>query len=366
MTENTPGAPAERMKGYMEKIASGPRMSKDLSAPEAEDALQLILNGEVSPARASAFLIASRMKLETVEENLGFWRALDASTVSKEMPSDRLLALADPFDGVNRVPYFGFYVVPVLAAMGLAAYGHSARALPPKFGITFEEMLAGPYATSQEASGERRLACLRQHGFGYLSTAHTHPKLEALRALREAIVKRPMLATVEKMLMPVRARPGGNFLATGYFHKGYEIPMLAIARESRFDRVALGNGQEGTTLYGVHKTARVFLHRQGEAAREIRLDKETMLDRETAARVAAAHQELKSTEASPAVIAFLGEAALKGEPGPAAWLIACQAGTLFSLFGLARDPQAGFKRAMEVLSNGGCYDALMRYLEGLG
>ena len=45
----------------------------------------LCLNGEVSPARASAFLIASRMKLETVEENLGFWRALDASTVSRHV-----------------------------------------------------------------------------------------------------------------------------------------------------------------------------------------------------------------------------------------------------------------------------------------
>ncbi len=364
MTENTPAA--ERMKGYLEKIASGPRMSKDLSAPEAEDALRIILNGEVSPARASAFLVASRMKLETVEENLGFWRALDAETLREEMPFDHLLALADPFDGVNRVPYFGFYVVPVLAAMGLPAYGHSSRALPPKLGITFEEILAGPYAAKQEASSERRLACLRQHGFGYLSTAHTHPKLEGLRNLREAIVKRPMLATVEKMLMPVRARPGGNFLATGYFHKGYEIPMLAIARESRFDRVALGNGQEGTTLYGVHKTARVFLHREGEAEREIRLDKETMLDRESASRVAAAYQELKTSEASARVITELGEAALKGKPGPAAWLIACQAGTLFSLFGLARDPEAGFNRAMEVLSKGGCYDALMRCLEGPG
>jgi len=256
--------------------------------------------------------------------------------------------------------------VPVLAAMGLPAYGHSSRALPPKFGITFEEMLAGPYAGTQGASGARRVACLRQHGFGYLSTAHTHPKLERLRGLREAIVKRPMLAAVEKMLMPVSARPGGNFLATGYFHKGYEIPMLAIARESQFDRVSLGNGQEGTTLYGVHKTARVFLYRRGEAERDVRLDKETMLDGETAERVAAAYEELKNTGASPAALAFLGEAALKGTPGPAAWLIACQAGTLLSLFGLVGDPQAGFDRATEVLSRGGCYDALMRYLEGLG
>ncbi len=359
-------APGERMKHYLEKIASGPRMSKDLTAGEAEDALLMILNGEVSPPRAAAFLVASRMKLETPEEILGFWRALQATTVRHELPFDRLLEIADPFDGINRVPYFGFYAIPVLAALGLAAYGHSARAHAPKFGITFEDLLAGPYSSAAGASGERRLASLAASGFGYLSAAHTHPRLEKLRSLREDIVKRPMLATVEKMLMPVAARPGGNFLATGYFHKGYEVAMMSIAKASAFDRVAVGNGMEGTTLYGVHKAARVFLHAGGAEPREIALDKEKMFDCKTAENVAGAYQDLKALPASAATIAQLGEAALKGKPGPPATLIASQAGTLLHLFDLSPSPQAGFERASAVLAGGACYGQLMRYLESLG
>ena len=60
-----------------------------------------------------------------------------------------------------------------------------------------------------------------------------------------------MLATLEKMLMPVKARK--NILATTYFHRGYEIALTEIGKLSQFDKVIIGNGMEGTTLFGVHK-----------------------------------------------------------------------------------------------------------------
>ena len=55
-----------------------------------------------------------------------------------------------------------------------------------------------------------------------------------------------MLATLEKILMPLQAK-SKNFLATTYFHRGYEISLTEIGKRSRFDRVIVGNGMEGTT-----------------------------------------------------------------------------------------------------------------------
>ncbi len=46
-------------------------MSKDLTEVEAEDALTLILKDEISQVKSGVFLIAARMKLETLEENIG-------------------------------------------------------------------------------------------------------------------------------------------------------------------------------------------------------------------------------------------------------------------------------------------------------
>ena len=99
--------PETRMKGYLKKIAAGPRLSKDLTEEEAEDALALILDEKVSKIRAGVFLIAARMKLETVPENIGYWRALQSRVSPATVDLDQLLQIADPFDGFERLPYFG-------------------------------------------------------------------------------------------------------------------------------------------------------------------------------------------------------------------------------------------------------------------
>ena len=99
------------MESYLQKIATGPKMSKDLTEEEAEDALTLVLNNEISPVRAGVFLIAARMKLETVPENLGYWKAMHKITHKHSVPFEKLLQVADPFDGFNRSPYFGSGVV---------------------------------------------------------------------------------------------------------------------------------------------------------------------------------------------------------------------------------------------------------------
>ena len=138
-------SPEDRMKGYLQKIAAGPKLSKDLTEEEAEDALSLILDGKASQLRIGVFLIAARMKIETVPENIGYWRALQKRIPLQKIGLNKLLQISDPFDGFQRIPYFGFYAIPVIAEMGLPVYGHSALPLPPKLGITFEDLLVNHY-----------------------------------------------------------------------------------------------------------------------------------------------------------------------------------------------------------------------------
>jgi anthranilate phosphoribosyltransferase len=354
---------SERMQAYLQKIATGPKMSKDLTEDEAEDALTSILNGHVSEVRAGIFLIAARMKLETVVENIGYWKALNQTTIKQELPFEKILQLADPFDGFNRVPYFGFFTLPVLAMMGLPVYGHSTLSLPPKFGITFEDLLVNHYGVSQNDTLETRLTLLKKYSFGLLSAKHTNPSLEALRDLRVEIVKRPMLATLEKMLQPVIAKAGGNFLATGYFHRGYEVPMLAVARLSGFDKTLIGNGSEGTTFFGVHKEARVFIDRGEKDAVEKKLVLQNMFAKKTHDQIQGAYQDLKAEKSSLEFLSQWGGLALKNNQGPAAALIACHAGTLAHLLGIFSTPQEGFDSAQSILKEGKCHSRLMQYLE---
>ena len=351
----------ERMKSYLAKIAAGPKMSKDLTRDEAEDALSLILNDEVSSERAAVFLIAARMKLETLEENIGYWKALDATTVSQEVKIDKLVQIAEAFDGFERTPIFTFYTIPLLSEMDLPAYGHSALPLPPKFGITFEDLLVNHYGVSADQTFEQRKALIEQFGFGYLGTQQTNPKLDALKSLRNEIVKRPMLATMEKMLVPLQAKT--NFLATNYFHPGYEESMLAVAPLGGWDIALVGNGMEGSILYGVHKTAKLFIHLNKIGVQEKRLDYNRDLDASTAQQIQEAFTALKEIPASRKKVAELGEQALQGKGGPAAYLIAWQAATLGYFFGRLPDVQTGYNTAKQTLKSGTLYDKLMNYLK---
>ena len=357
----TPG-PAERMKGYLQKIATGPKMSKDLTEAEAEDGLTLVLEDAVSQIRSAVFLVSARMKRETQQENIGYWRALDKSTLRQDIQLDSLLQVADPFDGFNRVPYFGFYAIPVISAMGLPAYGHSSMPQPPKFGITFENILIDHYGLPENTSLDRRVKLIEEFGFGYLGLQQSHPQLDRLKDLRKEIVKRPMLATWEKMLMPLKARKE-NFLATTYFHRGYEIDMLKIAQLSQFSKTILGNGVEGATLFGVIKATKTFIESGDKEPEEKSLELKTMFNATTAQKIADAYEALKPETATLASLAEMGESALKGNIVASAPLIACQAGTLCHLFGLFPDPQTGFNAAEEIMQTGAPDKNLMRYIE---
>ena len=354
-----------RMKSYLQKIATGPKMSKDLTEVEAEDALTLILKDEVSKVKSGVFLIAARMKLETLEENIGYWKAMDKTTIRHPIQLDQLLQIADPFDGFNRVPYFGFYTIPVLAAMGLPTYGHSAPSLPPKFGITFEDILCKHYGVNPKGNHRQRVELIRQFQFGYINMQEAHPLLEKLRDLRIEIVKRTMLSTMEKILMPLEAQAGGNYLATSYFHRGYETSMIEVAKLSKFNLTMVGNGAEGTTLYGVHKPAKVFIESEKEKTKEILCQISTMFSEETNSEIDNAYKALKSGEYDLPKFADWGESALKSGAGPAAPLIACQAGTLFHLCGLGLSFQEGYDAARKVLQEGFCYKKLMQHIDSL-
>lgn len=353
-------SPENRMQGYLQKIAAGPKLSKDLTEEEAEDALSMILDGEVSEVRMGVFLIAARMKVETVPENIGYWRALQKKMTRKKIALNNLLQIADPFDGFQRIPYFGFYAIPVIAELGLPTYGHSALSLPPKFGITFEDLLVNHYQISK--SGNQRIQQIEKFKFGYLSTADTHPALENLRSIRTEIVKRPMLATLEKILMPLQAE-SKNFLATTYFHRGYEVSLTEIGKRSLFDRVIVGNGMEGTTLFGVHKEAKVFIQNGDSEAQPRTLKYSEMYQEKTARQVMESHEALKEIESKRETIADMGESAIKSGKGPAAIQIASQAACLSNLSDIFKTPQEGFDVALKVLQSGICYEKLMQWMK---
>ena len=256
------------MRSFLARIAVGPAGSKDLSEDEAREGLALCLTREADDVQIGTFLIAERLKRETEAENHGFLAALcDASHhVTAEVPD--VMSLADPYDGFVRTPHFAPVVAGVLAACGLPTIVHGARTLPPKNGITARSVFEargmdlgfGDGADAVARAAERLAEC----GVAYVALEDFCPALAALTPIRDSIAKRPFLATLEKLITPVRGRERTH-VAAGWVHAGYQELIERLLRRRGVASVLLVKGREGHVDPHVHQDTDIYGYRPGDA-----------------------------------------------------------------------------------------------------
>ena len=261
---DTPGAGGDAlMRSIIQRIATGPELSKDITRDEARRGMRAVLDGAVDPVRAAVFLIALRMKRETDDENLGILDAVRETTGTVTAPVDEVVDLSDPYNGFNRNLPVSAFLPAVLAACGVPAVSHGVETMGPKFGATHHRVLAasGAPVVSPPAEVCARLAD-PETGWAYCDQSVFNPKLHALAGLRSLIVKRPALTTVEVMAGPVRGRRHTH-VVTGYVHKPYARIYLRLAREAGFDSALVVRGIEGGIIPSLRQNAKVWTYRDG-------------------------------------------------------------------------------------------------------
>ncbi|HEB80493.1 MAG TPA: anthranilate phosphoribosyltransferase [Chromatiales bacterium] len=266
MAPNMPDSTAlGAMRACIQKIATGPELSKDLSREEARAGMRTILEGRVDPVQAAVFLIALRMKRETDDENRGVLRALLDATDTTPAPVEELIDVADPYDGYTRTLPASPFLPAVLAACGVPAVSHGVDALGPKYGVTHRKVLAaaGVDVDRTPAEAARRLAD-PERGWAYVDQRAFCAPLHDLLGLRTLIIKRTCLTTTEVLLGPIRAQRRTH-LVTGYVHKTYPQVYARLAREAGFDSALIVRGVEGGVIPSLQQPAKVFYyHDRGE------------------------------------------------------------------------------------------------------
>ena len=66
----------ENIKSVIQRIATGPELSKNISREEAKRTMTDILNGKIDPVQSAIFLIALRMKRRQWMKTLEFMMPL--------------------------------------------------------------------------------------------------------------------------------------------------------------------------------------------------------------------------------------------------------------------------------------------------
>jgi len=253
------------MRSIIQRIATGPEMSKDISQEEARAGMRAVLDSAVDPVQAAVFLIALRMKRETDEENRGILDAIRDASSSVTAPVDEVLDLSDPYNGYNRTLPAAPFLPAVLAACGVPTISHGVETMSPKFGITHRRVLRAAGAPV-ELSVEQAAARLGESGIGwsYVDQDAYCPQLHDLSTLRTSIIKRQAITTVEVLTGPVRGRSKTHFMS-GYVHKPYTRVYTMLARHAGFDSALLVRGVEGGVTPSLRQKGRVvYYHDRGE------------------------------------------------------------------------------------------------------
>ena len=253
------------MRQCIQKVATGPEYSKDLSFDEAYESMRAILSGDADPVQIAIYFIALRMKRETHEENCGILQALIESAEIVHADVDELVDICDPYDGYTRgVPASPFIPI-VLAALEVNAVSHGLNEVGPKYGATHHKVLkaAGVRVdlTPTEAAQQ-----IENIGWAYIDQSAFIPKLHDMIPLRQRMIKRQVLTTVETMLGPIRAKK--THLMGGYVHKVYPPIYAKLAKHTGFDSAMFVRGVEGGIIPSLQQAGRLFYYYGDEAQQQ--------------------------------------------------------------------------------------------------
>ncbi len=355
--------PKLAMRSYIQRVATGPEYSKDISFEEARDAMTHILNTSADPVQAGIFLIALRMKRETLDENGGCLQAIiDASTIVTA-DVDHVIDVADPYDGYTRGTPVSPFIPAVLAACGLPAVSHGAEAVGPKYGATHRKVLRAA-SINVDCDMQQALAQINHpdNGWAYLDQKTICPSLHDLIPLRTQIVKRPVITTVEVLIGPVRGKKRTT-LMTGYVHKPYPPVYTHLAKISGFDSAVLVRGVEGGVIPSLKQESKYFEYKDTGDLTEVEIHPEHLniqqdvravpLPELNAAKSAGDNTAAKiDTDQLAEEAAKIGVAALQGEHGPARDSLIYSTAIMLTHVGTEKTIQASAEKVRSVIDSG--------------
>ena len=351
------------MFSIIQRIATGPDLSKDISLDEARLGMAGVLSGEIDPVRAGIFLIALRMKRETADENRGVLQAiLDARDVVTA-PVDDVVDIADPYDGYNRTIPASPFLAPLLAECGVPAFSHGLDAVGPKYGVTHRHVLAaaGVDVGLSTAQAAQRLGDASL-GWAYVDQAAYAPTLHDLVELRQRMIKRSVITTVEVLSRPIVGRARTHFV-TGYVHKPYPPVYADLARFAGFDSALIVRGVEGGIVPSLRQPGRYFAYTERGPEQGVDIDP-GMLGIDQPSRAVPIPEEIPQTDRREGAVSLTdvqaaarkaaeyGLAALSGTRGATYDSLVYTGALVLTHLGRARDITEAGEQLRAVLDSG--------------
>lgn len=303
------------MINILKEVGRGKRGARDLTYEEAYYVAEQIFTLQATPAQIGAFLLAERIKMESVDELHAFITA--GRKYAYRTHAQTGLDCAGPYDGRASSFMATFATSFLLAAAGLPVTLHGTRSLPPKWGTTIYDLIKQKSANHPFTLADTTftphlsIQAAQQTGVLFVSAEDWCPPLQRLRALREELGLRTTLNTIEK-LMDYSYSP---YLIFGVFHNTVFDRIAQLIQQLNYHHALIVQGPEGSEDIFIHRPTRTYVVKNGHAEFQI-IDPETYgLEATPPDTVWTTAQQLHTTEqvlTGEAHIAFLHQVILNG------------------------------------------------------
>jgi anthranilate phosphoribosyltransferase len=221
------------LKPLIAKVAD----SKPLTRAEARTAFNVLMSGEATPSQIAGFLMALRVRGETVDEITG----------AVEVMREKMLRVSAPADAIDIVgtggDASGSYNISTCAAFVAAGAGlkiakHGNRALSSKSGAADVLMALG---VKLDTGPEKISECIREAGLGFMFAPQHHASMKHVGPTRVELGTR----TIFNLLGPLSNPAGAKRQVTGVFSKAWVEPLAHVLKNLGSESCWICHGEGG-------------------------------------------------------------------------------------------------------------------------
>ena len=320
-----------------------------LTAEQAETAFDIMMSGDATPSQMGGFLMALRVRGETVDEITGAVRVMRAKVHRVTAPPGAIDIVGTGGDasGTHNISTTSAFVA---AGAGVPIAKHGNRAASSKSGAADVLTALGIDLDAEFSEIERSI---REAGVGFLMATRHHGAMRNVGPTRVEMGIR----TIFNILGPLSNPAMVSRLLVGAFDSKWIVPMAQTLGNVGAERAWVVHGADGLDELSTTGASQVASLENGAV---------TTFDvtPEDAGVPRASLEDLKG--GTPEENAAAIHSVLNGEKGPFRDIVLMNAGAALMIAGAAADLKAGADMAARSIDDGKAKQVLDRMLAIVG
>jgi len=330
------------LKPLIAKVAAG----TPLSRAEAREAFDVMMSGDATPSQIGGFLMALRVRGETVDEITGAVEIMREKMLPVEAPADAIDIVGTGGDasGSYNISTCAAFVA---AGAGLKVAKHGNRALSSRSGAADVLMALG---VKIDVPPEKISECISEAGLGFMFAPAHHSSMKFVGPSRVELGTR----TIFNLLGPLSNPAGARRQVTGVFSQQWVEPLAQVLQNLGCEACWICHGEGGMDEIVPTGTTWISELKDGKITSFTLTPEEVGLKRSS-------FEQLKGGDAEHNADAL--RHVLAGKPSAFRDAAVMTAGAALVVAGRAADLKQGVAAAQKALDTGAAEAALTKLIK---